>query len=313
MRLSIKAMRYFLVAADHGSIARAAEDMHVVPSAISNAIEQVETEFDLKLIQRSPAKGIAPTATGLRMMQKLRRLVEDYDTLMREGTEMRSALSGGLSIGYYAPIAPAFMPAIAGPLIRDNPDFRLNLVECDNEMAQAGLLAGKFDLILFVADKVRTGIEYELLIEAPPYLLVPASHLLADAVTVDFPDIAGEALVLLDLPFTSQYYRGLLEEFDINPRIAATASTTEMVRALVGAGTGVSILNMRPLISASYGGDELVAVPISATASGRAAPLRLVLGHTGGKQRRLVTAFSQACQDYFASSAARSLIVSKTN
>ncbi|MEE4239571.1 MAG: LysR family transcriptional regulator [Anderseniella sp.] len=306
MRVSIKAFRYFLSAASHGSIARAAEEMNVVPSAISSAIEQVESEFDLKLVHRSPAKGITPTAAGIKLMKRVQHLVDEYDSLMRDGAELRTSLSGSLSIGYYAPVAPAFVPAIAAPIMRDNPHVSMSFIACDNDRAQSGLLAGEFDLIVFVAANVLSGIEYEELLTTPPYLLVSAEHRFASGKPVRLSDLHNEPLVLLDLPFTSQYLRGLLEEAGITPRIAATASTTEMVRSLVGVGIGISILNMRPLTDVSYAGDKLLAVPLA----GSATPLRLVLGHLGGSQRRLAETFAKACREYFACNAANQLIVS---
>lgn len=305
MRVSIKSLHYFLQAAERGSIAKAAEALNVVPSAVSSAIELVEAEFELKLVQRYPAKGIAPTAAGKAMMRKIRRLVEEYDNLLLEGAELRTSLTGTLSLGYYAPVAPAFLPAIAGPLVRDHPGVSLHMTEADNERAQSGLINGDFDLILFVAENVRTGIAYETLIEAPPYVLVPKGHALAEQSHVGLADLQGERMVLLDLPVTNEYYRGLLEQGGADANIVATATTHEMVRAMVGAGVGCSLLNMLPCSPVTYAGDEVAAVPLSS----QAAPLKLVLGHLGGKPRRLIQAFIDASRSYFASEAARTLIV----
>ncbi|MEM8688290.1 MAG: LysR family transcriptional regulator, partial [Pseudomonadota bacterium] len=94
MRISIKSLQYFLTAAERGSISKAARALNVVPSAVASAIEQVEAGFELKLVQRYPAKGIRPTAAGKALMRKIRHLVEEYDTLMLEGAELRTALSG---------------------------------------------------------------------------------------------------------------------------------------------------------------------------------------------------------------------------
>lgn len=305
MRLSIKALSYFLTAAERGSIARAAEELHVVPSAVASAIEQVEQEFGLKLLQRYPAKGIRPTAAGIELMRKIRHLLDEYQNLMLEGAELRTALSGRLSVGYYAPVAPAFMPSIIGPLVRDNPDVRVNFVECDNEGAQAGLLNGAFDVIVFVAENVRPGIEWEALIEAPPYVLVPGKHHLAKRPYVTFDDLDQIPLVLLDLPFTSEYCRALLEAHGLEASFVATASTTEMVRSLVGAGVGCALLNMRPATDVSYAGDKIKALPLRTPAK----PLKLVLGQQSGKPRRLVEAFADACRAHFARSEADDLIV----
>lgn len=305
MRVSIKALNYFLHAAEHRSIAKAATELNVVPSAISNAIDLVEREFELQLVQRYPAKGIRPTATGLAMMRKIRHLVEEYDTLFLEGTELRTALSGSLSIGYYAPVAPAFMPAIVAPLIRDHPDIKVNLVEADNERAQAGLLNGEFDVILFVAKNVHSGITCQPLLEAPPYVLVPHDHALRGRKHVTHADLRGEPLVLLDLPMTSEYYRNQAGDAGQPANIVATASTHEMVRSLVGAGVGCSILNMRPATAVTYAGDEVFTIPLR----GDARALKLVLGHVGGKPRRLVQAFIDAARDHFTLAAANDLIV----
>ena len=307
MRVSIKALRYYLTAAEQGSIARAADELNVVPSAIASAIDLVESEFKLKLVQRYPAKGITPTAAGVALMRKIRHLLEEYDNLLLEGVELRTALSGNLTIGYYAPVAPAFIPEIVGPMMRDNPEIRVHLVECDNERAQAGLLSGEFDVIVFVADNARTGIICETLVEVPPYLLVAEGHPIESHPFVRFSDLSGLPFVLLDLPLAGAYYRGLMDEHDVGARIVATASTTEMVRSLVGAGIGCSILNMRPATSTTFAGGQVVAVPIEPPTR----PLKLVLGHLGGNPRRLVKAFMDSCQSYFALPKADNLIVTR--
>lgn len=307
MKLSIKALRYFLIAAEQRSIVRAAELLNVVPSAVASAVDSVEQAFELKLVQRYPAKGISPTASGLALMAKIRHTVEEYDNLILEGTELKTAISGHISIGYYAPIAPAFIPDITKGLMRDNPDVRFSFIECDNDRAQSGLLNGEFDIIVFVAENVRAGIHYETLIEVPPFLLVPDNHAFVTKSEVTFADLSGQPLVLLDLPFTSEYYRKLIDEHSVEVSIVATATTTEMVRSLVGAGIGCSILNMRPATDISYAGDGLTSIPFERSL---AKPLKLVLGHLGGNRRRLVQRFSDECSHYFNSAAAKKLIVS---
>lgn len=305
MRISLKALRYFMTAVDQGSIARAAEALNVVPSAISAAIDQVEQGFALKLVTRFPAKGIQPTASGRILLGKVRHLLEEYENLLAEGADLRSALTGSLRIGYYAPVAPAFLPAMVAPLLAESPSVSVQLQECDNETAQTGLLAGDFDVILFVAENVRPGIAYRSLLSVPPYALLAAGHRLADKQTIEPGDLEGEPLVLLDRPVVGEYYRGIFETAGVTPRIAATGTTHEMMRALVGAGVGCAILNMRPLTAVSYAGDPLVSLPLISDSR----PLQLVLGHLEDNPRRLVRAFIDRCRNYFQSEEARGLVV----
>ncbi len=303
-RLSIRSMQYFLTAMDSGSLTQAAHEMNVAPSAISNGIDQVEAEFGLKLVQRFPAKGLQPTASGKTIVRRIRRMIEEYENLISGGKELRESLSGKLTVGYYAPVSPSFLPTIAAPLLQQNPEIRLQFVDCNNEEAQAGLLDGRFDLILFVAHNARPGIKSITLIEAPPYLLVSADHKFAARQFVTPDEISGQELVLLDLPFTAQYLRGLLDAHGINPRIVATASTSEMVRSLVGAGVGCSILNMQPLIEQTYGGNKVKAVPIKADTH----ILELSLSYVSEDTRRVVNTFAEACSAYFDGPQANKLV-----
>jgi len=305
MRLTLKAMNYFLTAVQCQSITQAASQLNVVPSAVSAAIDQVEDEFGLKLLMRYPSRGIQPTATGLILVEKIRHLVEEYNNLMVEGIDLRTALTGTLRIGYYAPIAPAFMPEVVNPLLEGNSAVTVKFSECDNESAQAGLLKGEFDAILFVAENIKPGIEYETLQETAAYVLLAKNHPLASQTSLDLRRLGDQAFVLLDLPFTSEYYRNLLESAEINPPVVATATTTEMVRSLVGANAGIAILNMQPRINTSYAGEEVIAIPLDPATK----PLNLVLGYIPGNPRRLVNTFITQCRLYFSSESAQQLII----
>ncbi len=305
MRITLKALQYFLTAVEHESIARAAEQLGVVPSAVSVAIDQVEAEFSLKLVMRYPSKGIKSTATGQILIGKIRHLLEEYDNLLAEGADLRTALVGSLRIGYFARIAPAFIPDIVAPLITNNAGVTVKCIECDNETAQDGLLNGDFDVVLFFAGTVKPGIAVEPLMELSPHLLVGTDHPLARRKSVRLTELGGHPLVLLDLPLNNEYYRAILDEAEVEPNVVATATTTEMIRSLVGAGVGCSILHMRPLIDTSYAGDRLVAIPIRP----KVKSLRLVLGRLEGNPRRLVHAFVEECRQYFHSPAAEQLAV----
>ena len=305
MRVSLKALNYFLKAVEHGSLAGAAKELNVVPSAISAAIDTVEDEFGLKLVMRYPSRGIQPTASGLVMLGKIRRLIEEYQSLLIEGSDLRTALTGTLRVGYYAPVAPAFMPAIIKPLLSQSSDVSFKFFECNNETAQSGLLSGNFDVILFVAENVKPGIAFETLFEPKAYVLTSARSALAKRESVSMKDLKDEPLVLLDLLVIGEYYRGLFAENDIDPTVVATASTTEMVRSLVGAGIGSSILNMKPRTDLTYAGNGLIALPLDPEVRA----LKLVLGFVDEKPRRLVSAFVAECRRFFSSDEAQEIVV----
>ncbi|MEO0498531.1 MAG: LysR family transcriptional regulator [Pseudomonadota bacterium] len=295
MTLSLKAMAYFVTALRHGNIAKAAAELNIAASAVSAAIDQVEATFDLTLVTRQRSRGIQATASGRTVAKKCERLLEDYQTLLAEGADLKKARTGSLKIGYYAPIAPAFLPGILRRFATDMGQIELQLEECDNDTAQDGLLNGKFDIILFVSEGVRPTIEFDVLIVAPAYCLLPAEHPLASQSSVTMAQIVGEPLIVLNRPTAAPYYSGLLGAHAQDIVIAAYANSTEMVRSLVGAGLGCAILNMKPMISTSYSADDLVERPISDTLPA----LTLSIAYDKSRPRQLVRDFADACIQHF--------------
>lgn len=305
MTVSLKFMRYFTVAVSAGSISKAAKNLNIAASAVSAAIDQIEASFQMKLVTRHRSQGIQPTAAGRTLIRKFSALIDDYDALINEGVEMREAVTGQLKIGYYAPVSPAFLPAIVTPLLNNNPHLHLDLEACDNDRAQTGLLDGSFDVIFFVAEDARPNVEYDVLIEIPAYCLMAEDHALATKKSVGLSDLKDEPIIALNRPVAYSYYQQLFETVGTKPNTVAVANSTEMVRSLVGAGLGCAILNMRPIINQSYAGDSLVGLPISDALN----PLTFAIGYTKPNPRRAVRSFVDACHSYFGSEAGKAHIV----
>ncbi|KIC13976.1 LysR family transcriptional regulator [Leisingera sp. ANG-Vp] len=309
MTVTLKAMRYFTTALQHGSISRAAEELHVAASAVSAAIDQIETQFQLQLITRHRARGIEPTRAGRDMARKFTRLLEDYDSILAEGAELKQEFTGSFRLGYYAPVAPGFLPQILTPFLAPRHQVALELEECHNDAAQAGLQDGRYDAILFVPDGSHPQIDYDVLLQAPPYALLHPGHPLAANEVLSLADLANEPLIALNRPMVTDYQLRLFAGLTRRPETIVQANTTEMVRAMVAAGHGCAILNMRPATDLSYGGQPLAARPIADGGT----PLSLAVGYNRTNPRRITSAFAKACKDWAASPAAAEFIVLPPN
>lgn len=303
LRLSLRLLRAYMITVDCGSITGAAEVLNVAPSAVASAIDRVEAEFGATLLVRARARGITATPAGQALAARIKPLIEAYSDVMQQGYALNQGLRGTLHVGYYAPVAPAFLPHILQNLAYDSPDLNFNLQECDNITAQSGLLDGTLDVAIFAGDELLTGVETRPLMDLPPYVLAPEGHALSKLSELSLSDLHDVSLVLLDLPVAEAYVRRLLRAAGVMPRITATCTSVEMVRSLVGAGAGVAVLNMRPRTEQSYGGDVVQALPL---ADGE--PLHLVTGRAAGKPRRLVQVFQDQLHDWFSGSEAHALI-----
>ena len=146
MTVSLKAMRYFVTVLRHGSIQRAAEELNIAASAIGTALDQVEAQVGLPLVMRQRARGVTATPSGRVLAARFERLLEEYEAVLAMGADLKEALGGTLRIGYYAPVAPAFLPAILSRIPAAPGAIHARIEACDNDAAQAGLLEGRFDV-----------------------------------------------------------------------------------------------------------------------------------------------------------------------
>jgi len=309
MAITLRALRYYLAAIECGSIAGAAQAMSVAPSAIGAAIDGIEAALNLTLVHRRRARGLEPTPEGVAFARRAGLLVEEYEGLISFGAELQDGFTGALRIGYYAPVAPAFLPAIVAPLLSAHPGLSVHFVECDTDTARSGLSSGHYDAILFLAGEAQAGIDIVPLVEASPYLLMPPGDPLGQGQgrAVALSALADKPFVMLDLPVVRGYYRALFDAAGIEPRIVATGTTHEMVRSLVGAGVGYAVLNMMPLTDRTYGGNAVRAVPLTPMPDMR--PLTLAVGTVEARRRRVVEAFVRACTAYFSDEQARAMVV----
>jgi DNA-binding transcriptional LysR family regulator len=290
-------MRYFTAALHRGSFTGAAEHLNVAASAVAAAIDQIEAHFQLTLITRHRARGIEPTAEGRNMARRFARLLEEYDAVLEEGRGLQQGLSGDFRLGYYAPVAPAFLPQILAPLMPPHSGLRPILSDCSNDAAQAGLAEGRFDAILFVPDGTHPQLDYDPLLEAPAYALLPAKHPLARRKNLSLTDLAREPLITLNRPMVTSYLHRMFQRLGRVPDTIAETDTTEMVRAMVGTGLGCAVLNMRPATDVTYAGTGLAARPLTDAGP----PLTLALGYNKKNPRRATREFAARCRAWAAS------------
>ena len=307
MTLSVRAMRYVQAALKYGSITHAAEAAHVTPSAIAAALDKAEAAFGVALVTRARAKGIFPTAAGRDIGRRIDDLLDRYDMLLTDVSDLQSSLSGNLAIGYNAPIAPAFLPELAAQMLAAYPGVAFTFTEGDNDSIQQGLLDGQFDMILFVEELPNPQIETRSLIYAPTYCLCPADHALAAYGAVTVSQIVSEPLILLDRPAARGYYLELLEQGGADLQIVATANSTEMVRSLVASKIGISLLNMKPRDVPTYSGSNIRCLPITDSISG----VTLSLGFASGPKRRLIQMFAESCAAFCEGPSGADLILPK--
>lgn len=151
--MELRQVRYFVRVAELGSMGRAAADLGVVTSALSQQISRLESELSTRLLQRT-SSGVVPTDAGLAFLRQAQLMLRHADAAVQAAQQSR--LSGQVSIG----LAPTTASVLGLPLVlamRERyPDVRLHLVEALSGYLTSMLNARQIDLaILFRTDAAR--------------------------------------------------------------------------------------------------------------------------------------------------------------
>ncbi|WP_324785192.1 LysR family transcriptional regulator [Streptomyces sp. H51] len=252
-------LRYFLVAAECGSLTVASARLHIAQSAVSAAIHNLERDLGVQVFVRRRGRGLTLTPAGQRLQQQARDLLSRAQEIEREARGEGETLHGPVAVGCFVTLAPYFLPALFSECTVRYPGIEIDVVEAETEQLATALRAGRLDFALTYDLGLATepDLSAESVAQAPPHVIVAAGHRLAGRDRVELTELADEPMVLLDLPHSRDYFRSLLAAAGVTPDVRYRTQSYETVRSLVSRGLGYSVLNQRPATSQTYGGGEI--------------------------------------------------------
>lgn len=244
MRFTLKQLRYFDAALRTGSIAKAAQEMSISQSSITAAIDILEQYIGVPLFRRVPAKGILPTEAGNVAGQRIAEFLEQARIFESDLSSLSGEPEGVLSLGCYAPTAPHVLPPLLKRIAEVYPSIRINLREGDMQKMVDLLHTGAVDMALTYRRTTPETMPFLPLFRARPWALLPDVSPLARREAVTIKDLADLPMVMLDLPMAEEYFSSLFTEHGTRPNIVHSTKSSSVLRALVAANFGYSILNI---------------------------------------------------------------------
>jgi DNA-binding transcriptional LysR family regulator len=262
LRFTLRQLEYFVAVGQAGSIALAAQRIHVSSPSISTALTQLEAEFGLPLFVRRPAQGLTLTQSGRQFMQAAQAVLADAGRLNDLASTITGQVGGPLAIGCLVTIAQVILPRLRQGFVARHPGVSFVQSEGDQAALYDGLRQGTLDAALTYELAVPTDLEFTPLVALPPHAILPAAHPLGHAEAVGLADLAPFPMVLLDLPHSADYFLRLFADAGLRPLIMDRTRDMGVMRSLVGAGFGYSIANIHLADARAPDGSQLCIRPI---------------------------------------------------
>lgn len=291
LRFTLRQIEYLVAVADAGSVALAAERLHVSSPSISTAISQLEADFGLHLFVRRHAQGLSLTEGGRRFVDAARAILSAADALNDRAAELTGAVSGSLSVGCLVTFAQVLLPRLRRSFADAHPQVDFRQSEHDHAALIDALRHARLDAALSYDMLIPPDLGFLPLLSLPPYALLAEDHPLAGRTSVTPNDLAPHPMVLLDLPYSTDYFLSFFT--GTKPLIAERTRDMGVMRAMVANGFGYSLANIRLGSDRAPDGRRLVFVPLETARP----PMRMgLILPANAPLRRTVAAFADHCR-----------------
>ncbi|SDN42799.1 LysR substrate-binding domain-containing protein [Ensifer sp. YR511] len=242
-RITLRMLNYVEAAARLGNVTEAAKEKNVSQSSVSLAIAELEAFVGAPLFIRHHAKGVDLTPAGAGLILQARHLLNHAQDFEKHAMGLSDGLRGEVTVGCFVTLAARFMPKLLASFSQTYPGITVRLEEGSQDAIVDMIMSGRVELGLSYHSALRQEISAQHLGELPPHVLLSMDHKFAKRQSVSLRELAAENFILLDLPFSRDYFLNLFRRIDAEPRIVFRSQSPELIRGLVANGHGFTIHN----------------------------------------------------------------------
>jgi DNA-binding transcriptional LysR family regulator len=285
--MELRHLRYFTAVADSGGIGRASRMLNISQSAVSETIRDLENELGVDLFERSNRR-IRPTAAGMLFLDDAKATLASASRAIENVKRAEKGEVGTLTIGFFAGALGSFVPKLINEFRRRFQGVQISLMDMVPSQQEKALQNGTIDVGFTrpLEAAHALSLRSERFQTEKLLAVLPKAHRLARGKDVPMKELAGERFVLNDPKYSPALFNAVMSlcaEANFAPEIAATASTSAGVVALVAAGEGTAIL---PQYSRIFS-DDLSFLPVRSTL----ASIDIVLAWSPQRETPVVRSF----------------------
>jgi len=244
MAFTLRQLQYFIAVAEQGSVTRAAQNMSISQSSITEAIKELETDLGVELFERHP-RGLHITHNGHQFLRHATKILAGVSDARRSFSQEREERTGGkLNLGVTSLVAGYVLSDLLARYRRACPGVEVSAIEDNGSYLEHLLIGGELDVAVMVISNLRDRMALQAeIIETSPYRLwLPLGHRLVSADIISVADIAREPLIMLTVDEIEENTGKLLTALGARPHVAFRTRSVEAVRSLVATGAGIALL-----------------------------------------------------------------------
>ncbi len=241
MRFDLTTLKLFISVIDHGSITRAAEREHIVPSAASKRIGDLEAQLGVALLVRQHA-GVVPTAAGEALVRHAREVIKTLDRIPDALSTLAADDPPDIRI-LGNQTAVVVLVADLASYIAQRPAVKIRLDERQSLPIIESVAQGSADIGVIghfqPADRLHV-VPYR---NIPLMLVVPALHPLANREAISFAEaLEFDLITFVHGTAIRGWALAAAARMARKPKFTMQVQSYEAMRAMVHAGLGIAVI-----------------------------------------------------------------------
>ena len=263
--MTLQQIYYALTVEECGSMNKAAEKLFIVQPTLTNAIRELEKEVGVTVFVRT-RKGITPTSEGAEFLSDIRRLYQQYGTVMQkyadEGNYKRTF---GVSTQHYSFAVKAFVE-MAKHYDMNQFDFAIRETRTKSVIMDVSALRSEIG-VLYVSNANRRAmkrlfteheLEFHPLIRCRAYVYLWKGHPLAKEESIGLGQLEPYPRLSFEQDDSSGYFAEEILSDNVYPREITACDRATVLNLMVGL-KGYTLCS--GIISDDLNGGDYIAVP----------------------------------------------------
>ncbi|MCL6479021.1 MAG: LysR family transcriptional regulator [Peptococcaceae bacterium] len=244
--MEIRRLRYFISVAEHLNFTKAAKQLFVAQSAVSQQIADLESDLGVKLLIRNK-RSVKLTSAGVVFLKEAADIINKYDMAIKKARQTNSGVIGSIKIGFLNSAVKSFLPQVVRKFRHEFPNIDLILTQLNLSEIKKALENGELDIgfTLSLGLKTIPEVLWKRIYTDYSSVVLHAEHPLAYKASIDIATLAKEPFVVISRQVSPEGFNLVLElcaNSGFSPRIVSQPPLMETVLFLVEAGIGVSIV-----------------------------------------------------------------------
>lgn len=237
--LEIKHLRMVQMITRTGNLTRAAVNLNITQSALSQQLKDIEEKLGTPLFFRTGKKMVL-TRVGKNLLGRGEKIIEEMELAELEVAKAVNGEKGELKIGVRCMFCYKWLPDIITRFHEKYPNVD---IEISNSMiAEQDLLAEKYDMVITALPEKDHQVSYIPLFQADLLCAMSTQHRLSKKKFLEIDDFQDMDIISLTEKSNNPFYQYFLVPNNIRPRRYMTIAQPEAIVELLGAGLGISVL-----------------------------------------------------------------------